>query len=103
MSWLRVFQIAPGEQFSQSHDTCSFDDKLLPPLREIECLDMDERRVCGGQSSQIRGHVDGIESLFIRGRLLTDIPFQCRQRQVRTTLRDGGLQPLGGIAPIRKW
>ena len=92
---LSVFEIALNEQFPQSNNARRGDDQLLFLWGKIEGFDVNESRVCGGDGSQVRGDVNGIESLLIGGRLLADIPFQRRKRQVLAAFFDRGLQPFG--------
>ena len=69
-----VFEVAFGKHLSQLNNALRGHDQFLFLWGEIECLDVNERRVCGGDGGKFPGDIDGVEPLLVGGRLLADGP-----------------------------
>ena len=75
---------------------------LLLLFGKIEDPDVNEVLVRRGNLLNRRSHVDAVDTLVVRGRLLADKPAQPRQCQVPAAARYNRPKPSGRALPIRR-
>ena len=94
-----VFLSLPGDVLN---DTGGIEDELLLLLGKVEGFDVNKIAVRRGDSLQVAGDINRIDAFVIGGRLLTDVPFKRRRREILAALHDGRVQPFGRVCSVRR-